>query len=69
MLQRSPSAAHQSFDRPERRLVRHLRALLDPVPQVQIGEPELPAALDLPEDVVRPVARGRRLGIEERVDG
>src|SRR6185312_2438166 len=68
-LKRGPFAGQQSFNRFERRLVSHLRAFPYPVAEIEIRQSEVEAALNLPEDAVRPVTRRGRLGIEERIHG
>src|SRR5690606_30576532 len=55
--QLGPPAVAQCLDGAELRLVAHLAALLDPVAEVKVGQAELAALLDLPEDVVGAVAR------------
>src|SRR5689334_14410799 len=67
-VQRHPSSPYQPLRRPERRLVRHLPALGDPVPEVEIGKSELAASLDLPEHVVGAEARSGDGGLEEGVN-
>src|SRR6185503_9871496 len=50
--QPAPCAADEALDRLELRLVGHLRAFADPVAEVEVGQAEAPARLDLPQDVV-----------------
>src|SRR3954468_8514606 len=52
----------------ELRLVRHLRALADPVAEIEIGQAEALALLDLPEHVVGAEARAPAVGLVERID-
>src|SRR6266700_888466 len=66
-LQPPPHPLNQPLDRPEARLVGHLAALPDPVAEIQIRKLQLQAALNLPQDVVRAVARTLTVGIVERV--
>lgn len=68
MLQPSPPRHSQPLDRPKRRLVRHLPALLDPVAEVQVAQAELSASLDLPQDVVGPIARAGWRGVIKGVN-
>jgi len=66
---RLPAAVDQALHRLEADLVGHLAALGDPVAEVQVGQFERAAEVDLPQDVVGAVARADHLGVEERVDG
>ena len=59
--------AIRSYYGHEARLVRHLRALADPVAEVQVGQAEGAAGLELPEHVVGAEAAAP-LRLEERVD-
>src|SRR4051812_27393415 len=64
----APDAAHEALDRLELRLVRHLRALADPVAQVQVRQAKAPALLDLPHHVIGAEARAAPVGLVEGVD-
>src|SRR5512134_3246592 len=64
----APDAVDEALDRPEARLVGHLAAVADPVAEVEVGQAERAALLDLPEDVEGAEARSLELRVEERVD-
>src|SRR5262245_60856353 len=53
----APQAVGETLDRPEARLVRHLAAVADPVAEVEVGQAERAALLDLPQDVEGAEAR------------
>jgi hypothetical protein len=48
--ERLPDAADAPLDGAEAGLVGHLAAVADPVAQVEVGQPEFAADLDLPQD-------------------
>src|SRR5258708_27097578 len=66
--QAAPDAAHETLDRLELRLVGHLRALADPVAQVQVRQAHAPAPLDLPHPVVGAEAPAAPIRLVERID-
>src|SRR6185436_17729893 len=66
--QPAPGAADEALDRLELRLVGHLRAFADPVAEVEIGQAQAPARLDLPQHVVGAEARAAPVGLVERID-
>ena len=65
---RRPRPVDQALDRPEVALVGHLRALCDLVAEVEVRQVQMPALLDLPQDVVGAVAGAARRRVEEGVD-
>src|SRR5689334_11530321 len=66
--QPAPRAAREALDRLEARLVRHLRAFLDPIAEIEVRQAERPARVDLPEHVVGAEARASAVGLEEGID-
>src|SRR5690242_19330267 len=66
--QPAPGAADEALDRLELRLVRHLRAFADPVAEVEVGQAQALARLDLPQHVVGAEARAAPVGLVEGVD-
>ena len=67
-LQSRPPPLSQPLDRLKHHLVGHFPAPRDPIPQIEIWQPELLAALNLPQHVVSAVAGGALIGVEEGVD-
>src|SRR5690606_14955962 len=67
-LERAPLAVRQRLDRTEARLVSHLRALRDPVAEVEMRQTEPAAGLDLPQDAVGAERSGGQIGLVEGVD-
>src|ERR1043166_464679 len=64
----APGAADGALDRLELRLGRHLRAFADPVAEVEVGQAQALARLDLPQHVVGTEARAAPVGLVEGVD-
>src|SRR5712691_3184263 len=67
--ERDPPAVRQAFQCREARLVGHLRALGDPVAEIDIGQPRATALLDQPEDAPGAEAAAMVGGIVKAVDG
>src|SRR6185503_4074627 len=65
---RLPATVDQPLHRLELDLVGHLAALRDPVAEVEVGNVEPAAKLDLPQDVVGAEAGAADVGLEEGVD-
>jgi len=62
LRERLPRAVLQALQRLEVGLVRHLAAVFDPVAEIEIGQLQLAAQLDLPQHVERAEARVRDIG-------
>jgi hypothetical protein len=67
-LEAAPGAVDEPLDRLEARLVGHLAAVPDPIAEVQVGQGEAAALLDLPQDVIGAEARAGGVAVVERVD-
>src|SRR5260370_21544798 len=63
-----PGAADEALDRLEVGLVGHLRALADPVAEVEVRQAVAPALLDLPEHVIGSQARAAPAALVARLD-
>src|SRR5690606_32486758 len=68
-LQRLPSRADEPFERRKASLVVHRVAALDPVAEIDRGEPLHPGGVDQPQDDVGSEAALRLARLEEAVDG
>ena len=68
-LKAFPHPVAQPLHWPERRLIGHFSAFGDPIAEVQVGQTQRRAALDLPQDVVGPEARSPDSRLEKGIDG
>lgn len=68
LLQPTPNPVPQPLDRAKGRLVGHLSALPDPIAEVKVAQAEFAATLDLPQDVIGPIAGAGWRRVVERVD-
>src|SRR3989442_15060259 len=64
----APEAAHEALDRLQLVLVRHLRALPNPVAEAQGGQAQLAAGIDLPHHVVGAETRAAPGGLIEGIE-
>src|SRR6266446_5014461 len=67
--ERNPPAVRQAFQCREARLVGHLRALGDPIAEIDIGQPRATALLDQPQDAPGAEAAAMVGRIVKAVDG
>src|SRR6266699_7322407 len=67
--ERDPQTVRQAFQCREARLVGHLRALGDPIAEIDIGQPGAAALLDQPQDAPGAQAAAAMGRVVEAVDG